>query len=152
MRTFSHWKKLRKLRCVLYTESFVFRLVSDGDFTVTNHQRNPLEEIIVSWIARALSEISKRWSCQLFWIVPKTWFLTLVLQSDILCFRLPFFFLKCSLKIGVRIIHGHALYTGKHGNLLRNHLWYSYQKMLVKMFFSHSYWYFPREHAFFTGS
>jgi len=39
-----------------------------------------------------------------------------VLQNNILCFLLPFFFLKCSLNIGVRIIHVRALYTGKYGN------------------------------------
>ena len=27
------------------------------DFTVTDHQKNPLEELIVSWIAHSLSEI-----------------------------------------------------------------------------------------------
>ena len=33
--------------------------MADGthDFTVTDHQKNPLEELIVSWIAHALSEI-----------------------------------------------------------------------------------------------
>ena len=36
--------------------------MADGihDFTVTEHQKNPLEELIVSWIACALSEISKK--------------------------------------------------------------------------------------------
>ena len=36
--------------------------MADGihQFTVTEHQKNPLEELIVSWIARALSEISKK--------------------------------------------------------------------------------------------
>ena len=28
-------------------------------FTVTDHQKNPLEELIVLWITRALSEISE---------------------------------------------------------------------------------------------
>ena len=52
---------------------------------------------------------------QLFWSVSKTWFLTLVLQN-ILCFLLPFFFfLMCSLKVGVHIIQRRALYTGKYG-------------------------------------
>jgi len=33
--------------------------MADGihGFTVTDHQKNPLEELIVSWIAHALSEI-----------------------------------------------------------------------------------------------
>ena len=43
--------------------------------------------------------------------------LLLVLQNNILCFLLPFFFLKCSLNIGgAHIIHVRALYTGKYGN------------------------------------
>ena len=33
--------------------------------------------------------------------------------SSVFCF--PFFFFKVQSKIGVRIIHGRALYTGKYG-------------------------------------
>ena len=55
----------------------------------------------------------KRWSTQLFRSVSKTWFLQLVLPNNILCFLLPFFFFKCSLKIGVHIIQGCTLYTVK---------------------------------------
>ena len=29
------------------------------DFTVTHHQKNPLKELIISWIAGALNEISE---------------------------------------------------------------------------------------------
>ena len=42
-------------------------------------------------------------------------FFTLVLRNHFLCFLLPFFFFKVQSKIGVRIIPGHALYTGKYG-------------------------------------
>ena len=35
---------------------------ADGilDFTLTDHQKNALEELIISWIAHALSEISEK--------------------------------------------------------------------------------------------
>ena len=50
----------------------------------------------------------------------KTWFLTLVLQNNILCFLLPFFFWVQSKKrvayyTQARIIHGRTLYLGKYG-------------------------------------
>ena len=36
--------------------------IADGihDFTSTDHQKNPLEELINSWIAHELSEISEK--------------------------------------------------------------------------------------------
>ena len=37
-----------------------------------------------------------------------------VTTSSVFCF--PFFFSKVQSKIGVRIIHGRALYTGKYGS------------------------------------
>ena len=37
------------------------------------------------------------------------------MRNHFLCFLLPFFFFKVQSKIGVRIIHGCALYTGKYG-------------------------------------
>ena len=41
---------------------------------------------------------------------------TLFFRNHFLCFLLPgFFFLKVQSKIGVRIIHGRTLYTGKDG-------------------------------------
>ena len=41
---------------------------------------------------------------------------TLVLRKHFLCFLPPFFFFKVQSKIGVRIIHRHALYKGKYGS------------------------------------
>ena len=35
-------------------------------FTVTDHQKNPLEELIILWITRALSEISLGSVCDLY--------------------------------------------------------------------------------------
>ena len=39
-----------------------------------------------------------------------------VTTSSVVCFLSFFFFPKVQSKIGVRIIHGRALYTGKYGN------------------------------------
>ena len=40
----------------------------------------------------------------------------LVTTSSVFCFFLLFFFYKVQSKIGVRIIHGCILYTGKYSN------------------------------------
>ena len=45
-----------------------------------------------------------------------------VILSTVFCF-LFFFFSQWESKIGVHIIHGCALYTGKHGNNCRLHFW-----------------------------
>ena len=45
-------------------------------------------------------------------------FLCYFFPNHFLCFFL-FFFFKEQSKIGVRIIHGHALYTGKYGKVLK---------------------------------
>ena len=73
-------------------------------FTVTDHQRNPLEELIVLWITCALSEISEEMIAPTFLKCIQTRFLTLILQKDIL-FSASLFYLKCNLKIGVHITH-----------------------------------------------
>ena len=41
---------------------------------------------------------------------------TLFFRNHFLCFLLPFFFPQVQSKIGVRIIHGRTLYTGKYGS------------------------------------
>ena len=53
-----------------------------------------------------------------FRVFPNHDLFTLLFRNHFLCFLLPFFilFLKVQSKIGVRIIHGRALYTGKCGN------------------------------------
>ena len=85
--------------------------MGDGihDFTVTDHQKNLLEEliIIVLWIACAVSEFSERMMVSTFLKCIQN-----MIFNDVLCFLLPFFFLECSLKVEVDIIHGRALYTG----------------------------------------
>ena len=72
--------------------------MADGihEFTATDHQKNPSEELIIWWIIRVLSENSEKIVASTFLSVSKRLFLTLVF----LCFLLPFFFLKCSLKGG----------------------------------------------------
>ena len=87
------------------------------DFTVTGHTKNPSEDFIVSWIAGASSDIkfSKEMiESSFFQVYPKHEFLMLVLRNHFLRFLL-FFFFKMQSKIGVHIIHGFALYTGKYG-------------------------------------
>ena len=41
------------------------------DFTVTDHPKNPLEELIVAWIVPALSEISEEMIVSTFEVYPK---------------------------------------------------------------------------------
>ena len=89
--------------------------MADGihDFTVTDHQKNPLEELIVSWKACALSEISKKIIAWTFLKCVQNMIFNTSFAKRHLCFLLPFFS-KYSLKKGLRIIHRHALYMGKH--------------------------------------
>ena len=76
------------------------------DFT---KKKNPSKELIVSWIAGASSDISEEMieSSSFFSRVSKSWFP--YATSSVFCFL---FFFKVHSKIGVRIIHGHALYAG----------------------------------------
>ena len=52
-----------------------------------------------------------------FRVFPNHELFTLFFRNHFLCFLLPFFFFQVQSKIGVRIIHRHALYTGKYGKL-----------------------------------
>ena len=51
-----------------------------------------------------------------FWVFTNHDVFTLFFRNHFLCFLLPFFFFKVQSKIGVRIIHGCALYKGKYGS------------------------------------
>ena len=89
--------------------------MADGihDFTLTDHQKNALEELIILWIAHALSAISEKMIASTFLkciqnMIFNTCFAK---RHPLFCFL---FFLKCSLKIGVCIIHEDALYMGKY--------------------------------------
>ena len=53
-------------------------------------------------------------SIVVFWVFPNDDVFTLIFPKHFLCFLLPFFFFKVQSKIGVHIIHGHTLYTGKY--------------------------------------
>ena len=94
------------------------------DFTKADRQNSPSEELIVSWPVHWVT---------IFWRDDQVSFLECFQIMMFLCyffvpcstvFLPPFFFLwKYSPKIGVRIIHGRALCTGKYGicyNLLNN--------------------------------
>ena len=69
-------------------------------------------------MAGASSDISEEMTKSSFLKCPNHDVLTLFFRNHILCFLLPLFFVKVQSKIGVRIIHGHALYTGKYGMLI----------------------------------
>ena len=59
--------------------------IADGihDFSVTDHQKNPSEELIISWITSALRDISEE--------IVESSFLS-VSRSFMLVLRNPFFF------------------------------------------------------------
>ena len=75
--------------------------IVDGvhDFTLTDHQKNPPKELIISWITSALSDISEEMVELSFLSVSRTQFFMLVLRNHF-CFLLLLllFFLKCSPK------------------------------------------------------
>ena len=73
-------------------------------FTVTDHQRNPLKELIVLWITCALSEISEEMIASTFLkCIQNTIFNANFAKRHPVVASL--FYLKCNLKIGVRITH-----------------------------------------------
>ena len=77
----------------------------------------PLEELIVSWpvhhISKEMTELS---FLECFQIVMFLCYF-FVTTSSVFCFLFVFFF-KVQSKIGVRITHGRALYTGKCGSCI----------------------------------
>ena len=86
------------------------------DFTLAGRQKNRSEELIVSWIAGALSDISEEMiESSFFECIQIMILFTLVLHNHPL-FSTPPPFFKVQSKLGVRVIHGCALYTGKYGN------------------------------------
>ena len=93
--------------------------MADGpihNFTVAGCQKNPSKELIILWITGASSDISEEMiESSFFECVQIMFFLTLVLRNCFLCFLLPPLFFT---KIGVCIIHGCPLYTGKYSNYL----------------------------------
>ena len=63
------------------------------DFTVVDCQKNPLEELIVLWIAGALSDISEEMIESSFLeCIESIIFFTLTWRNHFLCFLLPSFF------------------------------------------------------------
>ena len=94
--------------------------IVDGihDSTLTDHQKNPPKELIISWITSALSDISEEMVELSFLSVSRTQFFMLVLRNHF-CFLLLLllFFFKVQSKIGLCIIYGRVLYTVKCGNL-----------------------------------
>ena len=75
--------------------------MADGihDFTVADHQKNPSEELIISWIAGASSDISEEMIESSFLECIQIMIFTLALCNLFLCFPLPIsFFPKCSPK------------------------------------------------------
>ena len=82
--------------------------MADGthDFTVADRQKNPSEELIVSWITGASSDISEEMIELSVLVYPNHDVFMLVLHNHFLCFLLPFFFFKVQSKIGVHIIDG----------------------------------------------
>ena len=87
------------------------------DFTVADHQKSPSEELIVSWPVHWVTLFSEEmiqssfFECFQIMMFLCYFFVT---TSSVFCFL--FFFFKVQSKIGVRIIHGRALYKGKYGN------------------------------------
>ena len=74
------------------------------NFTATDRQKNPLEELIIAWISGAVSDISKEMIQSSFLeFIQKMVFFTLVLRNRFICFLHLFFFTVQS-KIGVHII------------------------------------------------
>ena len=57
----------------------------------------------------------------IFRVFPNHDVFTLFFRNHFRCFFASFFFLKVHSKIGVRIINGCALYTGKYGNCYYHH-------------------------------
>ena len=93
------------------------------DFTEADRQKSPLEELIVSWPVHRVTFLRDD-RVVIFRVFPNHDVFALFFRNHFLCFLLPsffFFFFKVQSKIGVRIIHGRALYTGKYGISL----WYT---------------------------
>ena len=89
--------------------------MADGihDLTVADCQKNPSEELIVLWIAGALSDISEQMIESSFFecvqIMIFFFFFMLAVRNHFLCFLVAIlFFPKCSPKWGC------ILYTGTH--------------------------------------
>ena len=77
--------------------------MADGihNFTVADHHKNPLEELIVLWITGASSDISEEMiESSFFECIEIMIFFALALHNHFLFFLLPFFFFfsKCSPK------------------------------------------------------
>ena len=82
-------------------------------------QKNPSEELIISWITQCIERHFWRdeemIELSFFGCIQIMISFMLILCNHFLCFLLPFF-LKVQSKIGVHIIHRCALYMGKYSN------------------------------------
>ena len=89
--------------------------IADGihDFSVTDHQKNPSEELIISWITSALRDISEEIVESSFLSVSRSFML--VLRNPFFCFLVVLLFFivffsavqnRSVYYIWARIIHG----------------------------------------------
>ena len=90
------------------------------DFKVADRQKSPSEELIVSWPVHRVTFFSEEMiQSSFFECFQIMMFLSYFFVTTSSVFYFLFFF-KAQSKIGVRIIHGRALYTGKYGKSLRS--------------------------------